>query len=80
MKRKMDLVINVDNYCLIRNWLEERVRGYRINVEQWVVARFLELPQKPDRVAVSKLNTWVQNYLPRRIHRRMWIELLTRSK
>lgn len=71
-----DPMVNQDNYCQIRAWIDDRARHYRINVEQWIVAQFLELPKSPNGDAVQGLEKWIRTYLSKRMLQEMWIDLM----
>jgi hypothetical protein len=70
------LLVTQKNYSTAHAWIEEKILQYLINVEMWVTAEFLDLPLAPDDKAVTILNHWVRTYMPRRMRRKMHMELI----
>lgn len=72
--------VHAGNYRRVHRWIDERLGRYQINVEQWVVARFWEIPAQPSVLATESLDRWIKTYLPDRVVRDMWKTLGNQRK
>lgn len=68
-------VVTRENYRWIYSWIRKKQVTYRINLENWVMTKFRELPIAPDDGAVLNLNQWIRAYLPSALSRAMWNQL-----
>ncbi len=53
-----------DNFTGIRGQIERLIDQYRINTENWVIARFRRIPLAPNPDSILELDGWIKAYLP----------------
>ncbi|MBF0132560.1 MAG: hypothetical protein HQL75_08245 [Magnetococcales bacterium] len=63
------------NYQRVHAWIRKREDDYRINLENWVMVKFRNLPETPNSAAILDLEQWIQIYLPPVLLRVMWDQL-----
>ena len=62
-------LVTMENYCCIRDHIENQIEHFLINSESWILSLFKKIPQSPNPVAVDTLEPCVHSYLPKRIIR-----------
>ncbi|MBF0370007.1 MAG: hypothetical protein HQL52_11185 [Magnetococcales bacterium] len=56
--------LSPENFTLVRKLIEGLIEAYRLNAENWVIARFRQIPSQPDPATMTALNRWMEAYLP----------------
>jgi hypothetical protein len=64
MQSNHDLVTQ-NNYRDVRAYLDDQVKHFLINRENWVLKRFRKIPPSPSPEGIEDLNRWITTYLPK---------------
>lgn len=62
--RSKRLVVSKTNFPMVQAHIERMIAQYRMNAENWVVARFRKLGTIGNPTSLAELNQWIELFLP----------------